>query len=192
MTSFLGDLRYALRKLFGSSTGGTLVAIFSIGLGVGVSAAIFGAVDRILLEDLPYPDPQRVTVIEQRTRDGLPRPMAYGAFVELEQRNRSFEALAVTRDWQPVLADGEPARLDGNEVSPDYFRVLGVSPSLGRGFVAADEASGAQRVAIVTAGFALRRFGSAEAVLGKAIVLDRDEYTVIGVMPQEFENAVAP
>ena len=193
MQSWVADLRYAWRKLFGSSAGGTLVAIFSIGLGVGVIAAIFGAVDRILLVAPPYPEPQRVTVIEQRTRDGLPRLIAYGAFVELEQRNRSFEALAVTRGWQPVLvAGGEPARLDGNQVSPDYFRVLGVPPSLGRDFVAADEAGGAPRVAIVTAGFALRRFGSAEAVLGRAIMLDREEHTVVGVLPQEFENALAP
>ena len=193
MNSFLGDLRYAWRKLFGAAFGSSAVAILSIGLGVGVSAAIFGAVDRILFSALPYPEPQRVTVIEQRTRDGLPRLMAYGAFVEVEQRNRSFEALAVTRDWQPVLvSEGEPARLDGNQVSPDYFRVLGVPPSLGRDFVTADEVSGAARVAIVTAGFALRRFGSAEAVLGRAILLDREEYTVVGVMPQEFENAFAP
>jgi predicted permease len=193
MQSWVADLRYAWRKLFGSSTRGTLVAIFSIGLGVGVSAAIFGAVDRILLVALPYPEPQRVTVIEQRTRDGLPRLMAYGAFVEIEQRNRSFEALAVTRGWQPVLvSDGEPARLDGHQVSPDYFRVLGVPPSLGRDFVAADEVSGAPRVAIVTAGFALRWFGSAEAVLNRTVMLDREEHTVIGVMPEEFENAFAP
>jgi putative ABC transport system permease protein len=194
MQTWIADIRYARRKLFsGSGVGGTLVAIFSIGLGVGVSAAIFGAVDRILLVALPYPEPQRVTVIEQRTRDDLPRPVAYGAFVEIEERNRSFEALAVTRDWQPVLvSDSEPARLDGNQVSPDYFRVLGVPPSLGRDFVAADEVSGGPRVAIVTAGFALRRFGSAEAVLNRTILLDREEHTVIGVMPQEFENAFAP
>ena len=194
MSSFLGDLRYAWRKLFGGSgAGGTLVAIFSIGLGVGVSAAIFGAVDRILLDALPYPEPQRVTVIEQRTRDGLPRLMSYGAFVEMEQRNRSFERLAVTRGWQPVLvSDGEPARLDGDQVSPDYFRVLGVPPSLGRDFVAADEVSGAPRVAIVTAAFALRRFGSVEAVLNRTIMLDREEHTIVGIMPQGFENAFAP
>jgi putative ABC transport system permease protein len=194
MNAFLADLKYAWRKLFsGSGTGATLVAIASIGLGVGVSAAIFGAVDQVLLRSPPYPEPQRVTVIEQRTSDGLPRLMAYGAFVEIEQRTRSFGALAVTRGWQPVLvSDGEPARLDGNQVSPDYFRVLGVPPSLGRDFVAADEVSGAPRVAIVTAGFALRRFGSAEAVLNRTIMLDREEHTVIGVMPQEFENALAP
>src|SRR5688500_2044767 len=108
MNSFLGDLRYAWRKLFGAAFGPSAGAIVSIGLGVGVSAAIFGAVDRIMLTALPYPEPQRVSVLEQRTRDGLPRLMAYGAFVELEQRNRSFEALAVTRDWQPVLvSEGE-------------------------------------------------------------------------------------
>jgi putative ABC transport system permease protein len=194
MQAWVADFRYAWRKLFSRAcAGGTLVAIVSIGLGVGVSAAIFGAVDRVLLETLPYPEPQRVTVIEERTRDRSRPLVAYGTFVELEQRNRSFEALAVRRDWQPVLVpSGEPARLDGEQVSPDYFRVLGVPPSLGRDFVVDDEVSGAPRVAIVTEGFAQRRFGSAEAVLGRAVLLDREEYTVVGVMPREFENALAP
>jgi predicted permease len=194
MQAWIADFRYAWRKLFSrAGAGGTLVAIFSIGLGVGMSAAIFGAVDRILLDELPYPEPQRVTVIDYRTRDGLPRQVSYGSFVELEQRNRSFEALAVTRSWQPVLvSDGEPARLDGHNVSPDYFRVLGVPPFLGRDFVADDEASGAPRVAIVSSGLAQRHFGGAEAVLGRSVLLDREEYTVVGVMPREFENAFAP
>jgi predicted permease len=194
MQAWIADFRYAWRKLFSrAGAGGTLVAIFSIGLGVGMSAAIFGAVDRILLDELPYPESQRVTVIDYRTRDGLPRLIAYGVFVEIEQRNRSFEALAVMRDWQPVLvSDGEPARLDGHNVSPDYFRVLGVPPALGRDFVAEDEVSGAPRVAIVSAALAQRRFGSAEAVLGRTVLLDREEYTVVGVTPREFENALAP
>ena len=195
MNSFLGDLRYAWRKLFGGSgTGGTVVAILSIGLGVGVSAAIFGAVDRILLVDLPYPEPQRVTVIEDRTNaGGGPLLLAYGNFIELEQRNRSFEALAVTVGWQPVLvAAGEPARLDGDRVSHDYFRVLGVPPSLGRDFVAAVDVPGAPLVAIVSVGFAQRWFGSAQSVLGRTVLLDREEHTVVGVLPDGFENALAP
>src|SRR5688572_30336020 len=94
MQSWIADLKYAWRKLFGGSgVGGTLVAIFSIGLGVGVSAAIFGAVDRILLVAPPYPEPQRVTVIEQRTRDGLPRPW------RTVPLSSSSSAIARSRRW---------------------------------------------------------------------------------------------
>src|SRR5688572_22820685 len=194
MRSWISDFRYAWRKLFGrSGAGGTLVAILSIGLGVGVSAAIFGAVDQILLSALPYPEPQRVIVLTDRNNDDEPLPVAYGTFLEVVQRNRSFEALAVVSRWQPSLTgSGEPARLAGDLVSPDYFAALGVRPSLGRDFAVADDVTGAPLVVIVTASFAERRFGSAEAVLDRTIMLDGESYTVIGVMPEGFENALSP
>ena len=188
------DLRYAWRKLFGrSGAGGTLVAIVSIGLGVGVSAAIFGAVDQILLSALPYPEPQRVIVLTDRTDDDEALPVAYGTFLEVVQRNRSFDALAVVQGWGPsLMVAGDPARLEGDRVSADYFAALGVRPSIGRDFAAADDVTGAPRVVIVTAGFAERRFGSPEGVLDRTIILDGESYTVIGVMPKGFENALSP
>ncbi len=192
MESLIADLRYASRKLW-SGRGATLVAILSIGLGVGVSTAIFGAVDQILISALPYPEPQRVIVLTDRNEDDEPLPVAYGTFLELMQRNRSFEALAVVSRWQPSLTGaGEPARLGGDLVSPEYFAALGVRPSVGRDFTASDDVTGAPLVVIVTAGFAERRFGSAEAVLGRTITLDGESYTVIGVMPEGFENALSP
>ena len=194
MTSFLGDLSYAWRKLFGrSGLGGSVVAILSIGLGVGVSTAIFAAVDQILISALPYPEPQRVIVLTDRNADDESLPVAYGTFLEVVQRNRSFDTLAVLRGWRPSLtAAGEPARLEGDLVSPDYFAALGVRPSLGRDFTAADDVEGAPWVAIVTTSFAERRFGSAEAVLNRTIKLDGASVTVIGVMPESFENALSP
>jgi putative ABC transport system permease protein len=194
MQSWIADFRYAWRKLFSrSGAGGTLVAILSIGLGVGVSTAIFGAVDRVLISALPYPEPQRVIVLTDRNEDDETLPVAYGTFLEVVQRNRSFDALAVVSRWQPSLTGtGEPARLAGDLVSPEYFAALGVPPSLGRDFAAADDVTGAPPVVIVTASFAERRFGSAEAVLDRTIMLDGESYTVIGVMPEGFENALSP
>jgi putative ABC transport system permease protein len=194
MQSWIVDLRYAWRKLFSrSGLGGTVVAILSIALGIGVSTAIFAAVDRILISALPYPEPQRVIVLTDRNADDESVPVAYGTFLEVVQRNRSFDALAVLRGWQPSLtAAGEPARLEGDLVSPGYFAALGVRPSLGRDFTAEDDVTGAPRVVIVTTGFAERRFGSAEAVLDRTITLDGEGYTVIGVMPEGFENALSP
>ncbi len=195
MQAWMSDLRYAWRKLFSrAAAGATLVAIASIGLGVGVSTTIFGAVDQILLSALPYPEPQRVTVLTDRNADDEPVPVAYGTFLEVAQRSRSFDALAVIReDWQPSFtAAGEPTRLAGDLVTPDYFAVLGVRPWIGRDFTGADDAAGAPRVVIVTDSFAERRFGGAEAVLDSAITLDSESYTVIGVMPEGFENALSP
>ena len=119
--------------------------------------------------------------------------VAYGNYVEIAQRNRSFETLAVADRWQPSLvATGEPERLEGDLVTADYFRVLGVNPSVGRNFEAADDIRGAPQVAIVTASFATRRFGSLAAVLDRQISLDGESYTVVGVMPEGFENALSP
>ena len=192
MESLIADFRYASRKLL-SGSGATLVAILSIGLGVGVSTAIFGAVDQILISALPYPEPQRVIVLTDRADDDGPLPVTYGTFLEIVQRNRSFDALAVSRGWRPSLtAAGEPARLEGDLVSPDYFAALGVRPSLGRDFAAADDITGAPWVVIVTTSFAERRFGSAEAVLDRTITLDGESVTVVGVMPRSFENALSP
>jgi putative ABC transport system permease protein len=194
MQSWIADLRYAWRKLFSrSGLGGTVVAILSIGLGVGVSTAIFAAVDQILLSALPYPEPQRVIVLTDRNADDEPLPVAYGTFLEVVQRNRSFDALAVLRGWRPSLtAAGEPARLEGDLVSPDYFAALGVRPSVGRDFSAEDDVTGAPRVVIGTTSFAERRFGSAEAMLDRTLTLDGESYTVVGVMPKAFENALSP
>ena len=194
MQAWIADFRYAWRKLFSrAGAGGTVVAILSIGLGVGVSTAIFAAVDQILISALPYPEPQRVIVLTDRNSDNESLPVAYGTFLEVVQRNRSFDALAVVRGWQPALtAAGEPARLEGDLVSPDYFAALGVRPSLGRDFTAADDVTGAPPVVIVTTSFAERRFGTGEAVLDRTIRLDGESYTVIGVMPEGFENALSP
>ena len=194
MQTWVADFRYAWRKLFSrAGAGGTVVAILSIALGVGVSTAIFAAVDQILISALPYPEPQRVIVFTDRTQDDESLPVAYGTFLEVVQRNRSFDALAVSRGWRPSLtAAGEPARLEGDLVSPDYFAALGVRPSLGRDFTAADDITGAPWVVIVTTSFAERRFGSAEAVLDRTITLDGASVTVVGVMPEGFENALSP
>jgi putative ABC transport system permease protein len=192
MPSVLSDLRYAWRRLF-SHSAAALVAIVSIGFGVGVSTAIFGVVDRVLLTRLPYPDPERVIVLADRDADGASLDVAYGTYIELAERNRTFDALAVADRWQPSLADiGEPERLSGDFVSADYFRVLGVAPALGRNFDAADDVSGAPPVVIVDARLAVRRFGSAEAALDRRISLDGESYTIVGVMPRTFENALSP
>ena len=120
-------------------------------------------------------------------------PTTYGTYREIAARSRSFERLAVADRWQPALVaiGGDPERLTGDRVSADYFRVLGVAPAFGRDFDAADDQQGAPLVAVVSAGLAARRFGDAR-ILGSSIVLDGVAYTVIGVMPTGFRNALAP
>jgi predicted permease len=187
------DLRHACRRLL-ASPGFALIAITSIALGVGASTAVFGAVRAILFATLPYPQAQRVVALTDRDSEGGRLPVTYGTYREVAERGRSFERLAVADRWQPALvaAAGDPERLDGDRVTADYFRVLGVAPAVGRDFAADDDVRGGPPVAIVTASLAARRLGGSRAALAQPIVLDGATYTVIGVMPEGFKNALAP
>src|SRR5215468_4453711 len=152
MDVLISDLRHACRRLL-ASPGFALIAITSIALGVGASTAVFSAVRAILFAALPYPQAQRVVALTDRDSEGGRLPVTYGTYREVAERSRSFERLAVADRWQPALvaAAGDPERLDGDRVSADYFRVLGVAPAIGRDLAAADDARGAPQVAIVSA-----------------------------------------
>ncbi|MCC6202982.1 MAG: ABC transporter permease [Gammaproteobacteria bacterium] len=195
--TLLHDLRYASRSL-SRTPGFSLTVVLTLALGLGASTAIFSAVYPILFEPLPYSEAHRVVTLTDRTRDGAPLDVAYGTYLELVTRSRSLEALAVSHAWRPALAgSGEPEQLVGNWVSANYFRALGVAPALGRDLIATDfdpsgAETGAPQVAIVSDGFAKRRFGGAAAVVGRTIRLDGVLHTVIGIMPSEFENVLAP
>ena len=125
--TLLADLRYAARRLR-RNPGFTAVSVLTLALGIGASTAIFSAVNPILFEPLPYPDAERIVMISDvgaaTARASTSRSARYR---ELAERSRSFEALAVMRPWQPTITGAaEPERLDGQRVSADYFRVLGV------------------------------------------------------------------
>lgn len=190
MVSLLQDVRYGLRRL-AKSPGFTLVAAVTLALGIGANAAIFSVMNPILIEPLPYPQPDRLMMIWS-TFEGARSPVAFHSFREIAARNHSFAGLAALEPWQPtMIASGEPQRLDGQNVSSDYFRVLGISPMLGRNFEAGDDAFHGPKVAILSYGTWQRQFGGDRGVVGRLVTLDGDGYAVIGVMPREFENILA-
>jgi putative ABC transport system permease protein len=191
MDSLKADLRYACRRLL-ASPGFALVAIASIALGVGASTAVFSAVHRILFASLPYPEAERIVALTDRDAEGGRLPLTYGTYREIAERSHSFERLAVADRWQPALTVlGDPERLDGDRVTADYFRALGARPAEGRDFDASDDRPNGPRVAIVSASLAERRFGGAARILNHEIVLNGVGYTVIGVLPAGFRNALA-
>jgi hypothetical protein len=186
------DLRYGVRMLL-KNPSFTLIAAFTLALGIGASTAIFSVVNPILFEPLPYPQAGRVTMIWDFGPGGARADVTFGAYRELAERSRSFDALAVMRAWQPtVTGSAEPERLDGQRVSASYFRALGVPPALGRDFDAADDRPNGPQVAILSDGLWQRRFGADPAVIGRQITLDDTSYTVIGVLPSAFENVLTP
>jgi putative ABC transport system permease protein len=189
--TFFADLRYAARQLH-AAPGFTAVTVLTLALGIGATTAIFSAVNPILFESLPYPQAQQIMAIWDFADDGSRLHITFGTYREVLERSRSFDALAVTKQWQPTLTSAaHPERLDGQRVSASYFRALAVSPVLGRDFDESDDQSSSARVAILGGGL-WRRLGGDSAILGRQIKLDDQLYTVIGVMANSFENVLAP
>jgi putative ABC transport system permease protein len=188
----LADLRYAARRLR-RSPGFTTIAVVTLALGIGASTAIFSAVNPILFEALPYPDPDRVVTVWDRGSDGTKVDLTFGTHRELQARTRSFEAMAAMRDWEPTLTgQADPERLRGQRVSAGYFRALGVAPAMGRDFVPDDDVLDGPSVVILADAVWKRRFGSDPNLVGRQITLNDRPFTVIGVMPASFENVLSP
>jgi putative ABC transport system permease protein len=191
------DVKFGARQLM-RNPGFAIVAIVTLALGIGATTAIFSAVNPILFKPLPYPHASRVMMIwEARTDDSFAQP-AYGTFYGLtraleKDQARTVAYAAALKPWQPAMAgEGEPERFEGQRVTAEYFRTLGVEPALGRDFTAADDAFQGPNVAIVSNRLWKRRFASDPGIVGRHLTLDGNLFTVIGVMPARFENVLAP
>src|SRR5262245_14703834 len=137
--ALLVDMRRAARRLR-QSPGFAAVTVITLALGIGASTAIFSTIRPVLLEPLPYPDSERVVVLSDTALNGAPLDVTFGTYREIMARSRALQWGAVSRTWQPTLSGGtEAEQFEGQSVSADYFRVLGVAPALGRDFVASDD-----------------------------------------------------
>jgi putative ABC transport system permease protein len=189
--TLLADLHYAARQLL-RNPGFAVVATLTVALGIGAATAIFSAVNPILFKPLPYPQAGRLMMIWEMRSDGSPRPVTFGTFRGLQERSRSFDAMAVMKPWQPAMVGtGQPERFEGQRVSADYFRALGISPALGRDFQAADDQFHGPNVVVLSDRLWRLRFAADRTIVGQQIKLDDNLFTVIGVMPSSFENVLA-
>ncbi len=192
LESLVADVRHGVRRLL-AEPGFTAVTVLTLALGLGASTAILGVVHPVLFQPLPYPGADRIVTVWDRGADGAAAEMTYGSFLELEARSHAPEALAVTRTWQPTLTGGsEPERLEGQRVSAGFFAVLGVSPTLGRGFEADDDRPDAGGGVILADRLWRRRFGADPGIIGRQVTISDQRWTVLGVMPAGFENLAEP
>ena len=192
LDSFGADVRYAARQLR-RSPGFAWTSIAILALGIGASTAIFSTIKPILLDSLPYPNAKQLMMVWEMRGDSGPMDVSFGTFHGLAQRSQSFTAMAVMKPWQPtIVATDRPERLEGQRVSADYFRTLGISPLLGRDFNASDDRFQGLNLVILSERLWRRRFTGDKAIVGKQVRLDDDSYTVVGVMPRQFENVLAP
>jgi putative ABC transport system permease protein len=190
------DIRYAFRQLR-RAPAYAVTSILILALGIGAGTAIFSALKPILLDPLPYPHAGRIMMLWEMRRDGAPRDVTFGTFHGLQERSHSFASMAVMKPWQPAMTGaGQPGRIperfEGQRVSADYFRTLGLSPQQGRDFLPSDDRFNGPNVVILSHRLWRRRFDADPAIVGQQVRLDDNLYTVIGVMPPTFENVLAP
>lgn len=190
--TILADLRYAVRRLR-ANPGFALVSVLTLALGIGATTAIFSAVNPILFEPLPYPAGSRIVMVWYAGDDGSRVMQTFGNYRELAARSKSFEAIAGYAPWQPtMLGNTEPERLDGQVVNADFFRVLGVAPALGGGLSAKDDRSDGAKTVVISDRLWRRRFAADPNVIGQRVSLNETAYTIVGVLPRDFENVLAP
>jgi putative ABC transport system permease protein len=192
MQNTLNDLRFAVRML-ARRPGFTVLAVLTLALGIGATTAIFSAVYPIIVAPLPYPHAERVAMVWEREKDGAQDNLGWQTFDDLNRANSSFEAMAAM-SFSTVTMTGtdQPELLAGQRVSTPFFSVLGVAPAIGRGFLPQDDVRNTARVIIISNALWRNRFGGDSTLVGRAITLDGNPFTVIGVMPAGFENVVAP
>jgi putative ABC transport system permease protein len=189
MDTLLHDLRYGARMLL-KTPAFTFVAVLALALGIGANTAIFSVVNAVLLRPLPYADPDRLVLLWQYTSrlPDLDRMfVSYPDYLDWRDQNQAFEHLAVFRDGGANLTGGDgPERIQVAEASASIFPILGVPPLIGRGFLPEEDQPGAGRTAVISHGLWQRRFGSDPGMVGQAVTLDGEAYTVVGVMPPGF------
>ena len=189
LADFLNDLRYAIRQQR-KHPAFTIVAIITLALGIGANTAIFSVVNTVLLQPLPYKDPERLVMVwEDATKAGYPQDTPAAAnYVDWRDQNRVFEGMAaIADDSFNLTGAGDPERLEGRRVSTNLFPLLGVEPQLGRVFTAAEDQPGSEHVVLLSYRLWQRTFGGDTNIVGKTLSLNGAGYTVVGVMPARFQ-----
>jgi predicted permease len=188
--SFVQDLRYAFRTLL-NSPGFTIVAVLTLALGLGANVATFSVVYGVLLRPLPFPHPEQLV----RIFDDLAGPnqqdvgMSAPELWDLEERSGVFQDVSAVAPANSAISGGErTVRAESLITSPDYFTLLGAKPQLGRAYTRQDSVPGFLEPVVISDGFWRRNYGSDPNIVGRKISLDRDLYTIVGVMPPGFRH----
>ena len=185
MDRLLGDLRYAWRQM-ARSPGFAVVAVLTLGLGIGANTAIFSVVNAVLLRPLPYPEPSNLVDVAERRPNGAPNVVSYPNFLDW-QKAGALESMALCRTlWLNIGGAERPERIVGALVSAEYFRVLGLAPAAGRYFLQGEDTPGRDRLAVISHGLWQRRFGADPAIVGRSLTVDGRGLTVIGVATPGF------
>ena len=184
----LQDLRYGVRMLV-KNPGFTAIAVLTLALGIGANTAIFSVVNAVLLQPLPYAKPSELVTVYNTPGGEWRWPVSPEAYLNLKGHNSVFTDIAAlsNKGWPANLTGaGEPERLQGYQVSANLFSLLGVAPQQGRTFVSEEDRPGNNHVIVLSYQLWQRRFGADPQIVGQALTLNGEAYTVVGVMPADF------
>ena len=186
VSGFWQDVRYAARVL-GKNPGATAIMVFTLALAIGATTAMFSVVYGVLLRPLPYSGPDRIMAVSEVTSNARPSRLADPNFDDFRDQNHSFQSLAkYTADTVPVSGAGQPARTTVAAVTPEFLKVFGVEPIIGRDFTASDDEKGAAPVALVSYGYWRQYLGSPQDLSQSHLRINNAAYSVIGVLPSGF------
>ncbi len=190
MRGLLQDLRFAVRSLR-KRPGVTLVAVLTLALGIGANTVVFGVTNAVLLRPLPFSEPDRLVMLwaaNPRLQLGFDDlPISQGEFRSWREQSRTVESMSVVAAGHSNLSrSGEPERVGGASVSASFFRVTGVWPERGRAFSETDDRPGAARVVVISHRLWRQKLGGDPNVVGRAIMLDGEPHTIVGIMPAGF------
>jgi putative ABC transport system permease protein len=186
----MNNFRLALRQLR-KNPGFAAVAIVTLALGIGANTAIFSIVNAVLLRPLPYPDAERIMVLNESAGPGQDFAVALPDYLDWRNDNTVFEHLAATHKESRNLSGipgRDPERISGAAVTRNFFNVVGLSPEIGRTFSEDEDKAGAPPVVVISDRLWRRAFNADPSVLGGSITLHDQTYTVIGVMPPQMTS----
>jgi predicted permease len=190
LETFLQDIRFGLRMLR-KSPAFAAVAILTLALGIGANTAIFSYIDALFIQPLPFPQPDSLVIFQTHdkkhgwTNNGT---TSAADFFDFQKQNTSFQQTAAwtTANFN-LTGDGPPELIEGGRVTWNFFDALGAKPLLGRTFSPNEDAPGASRVAILSAGLWQSRYAGDSKIIGRNIGIGGEAYTVVGVMPGSFQ-----
>ncbi|HEU0176615.1 MAG TPA: ABC transporter permease [Blastocatellia bacterium] len=183
------DLRYGARMLL-KNPGFTLIAVFTLAFGIGANVAIFSVVNAVLIQPLPFAEPDQLIWAWGNIRNGgksaSVSPLDY---LDYRAQNTTFEQFAATYSipsYTNLTGSGEPERLESRLVTGNFFQAMGVNAALGRTFLPENEKSGSDQVVVLSYGLWRQRFGADPSIIGRTLTFDGRKYEVLGVMPPSF------
>ena len=184
----MNDLRYALRQLR-KSPGFTLIAVLTLALGIGANTAIFSVIYAVLLQPLPYPDANKLVILNETSANMPQISVSYPNYLDYRRDNTVFEHLAVSRRESFNLSGLEgraPEQVQGGLVTANFFKVIGLNPQLGRVFTDEEDRVGGPMVCVISDRMWTRLFARDPNVLGRSATFGNEPYTIIGVMPPQM------